>query len=377
MQEIVAHSPSTFSSVSCIISDVYCPWIREVANSFSIPRVVLWTTPIHANLLYLYQPLLMSRSLIPFQNKPEDSVIRCVPGVIPHRSSQTHSFFREDDYLLHWCLTREVARAKEALWNLGNNFCELEGTSFETIRNEIDSFLPIGPLLPSAFFDGRGSMSEQESISRPSRWTEDRRRCQTWLDSQNPSSVLYISFGSVVGTSESQLEELALGVEASGQPFLWAMRKEVKSRIFCDFLERTRGKGLVVEWAPQLLTLSHSSVIGFLTHCGWNSIMESLSAGVPMLVIAGGFAEQNLNARYVVDVWKLGLEVRSAREDGLVAREEVEKGIRSLISKVSDEDFMQRISEVSYLAKTAAMVGGTSHANLERFVEDMRGRVKG
>ncbi|KAI3798678.1 hypothetical protein L1987_33956 [Smallanthus sonchifolius] len=97
-----------------------------------------------------------------------------------------------------------------------------------------------------------------------------------WLDGQQIGRVVYVALGSEVMVSESDLAELALGLELSGLPFFWALRKPVGSSVELPdgFLERTRHRGVVwTSWVPQLQILSQS-VGGFLTHCGWGSIVE-------------------------------------------------------------------------------------------------------
>lgn len=378
--DVIDHCPPDFSPVSCIVADVYFPWMQDVANKFNLPRVLLWTTPVHANLAYYHQPLLMSENLIPVKEKDSaGKIVQCVPGVIPLPASDLISFFHQDDYYFQWCLKRELKRTGEAAWNLGNNFFELESREIEAFQKNVPSFLPIGPLLPPAFLkEPKGTHDQSQRIfhARPSLWPEDSSSWQKWLDSQQASSVLYISFGSIVALPEKQLEELALGLEASKQPFLWAVRAEVKSSIFKEFVDRTRGRlGMVVWWASQLEILSHESVAGFLTHCGWNSVLESVSAGVPLLAMAGGFAEQCMNAKYVVDDWKVGSELRSQSADGLVLKPEIECGIREFMNKIHDAQFKQHMVKMSALACASASLGGSSYKNLEMFVSDMRRRV--
>ncbi|MCO5604240.1 hypothetical protein L7F22_058403 [Adiantum nelumboides] len=151
--------------------------------------------------------------------------------------------------------------------------------------------------------------AHETALSRASLFREDRS-CLQWLDTQEPSSVLFISFGSVSARTREQLEELSLAVKATGCPFLWVRKPDT----FAGFAPETStqcgpcGNGLIVPWAPQLEALSYPAVGGFVTHCGWNSVMESLAMGVPMLCWADD-GERMSNLRFVVEFWKCGLDV--------------------------------------------------------------------
>ena len=151
------------------------------------------------------------------------------------------------------------------------------------------SILPVGPMLPKAYFSsGPADM-------------EERDPCLQWLDTQPGSSVLYVSFGSVAVLSVAQIQELAMGLEMSGERFLLVLRPPVNPDnlpLFPEgFEERTKGRGFVqIGWAPQLWVLSHRAVSAYLTHCGWNSTLEGICRGLPMLAWPVQ-AEQAMNAR--------------------------------------------------------------------------------
>ncbi|MCO5559467.1 hypothetical protein L7F22_013067 [Adiantum nelumboides] len=137
-------------------------------------------------------------------------------------------------------------------------------------------------------------------------------RCMSWLDRQPQGSVVYASFGSIIPLTKEEVQELALGLEACGQPFLWVIRlmegaSDVVSMLLPGFLERIKDKGLIVSWAPQMAILSHASVGCFLFHCGTSSLLEAIWTGVPMI---GGFykiAEQNTVFRMMTEVWRVAV----------------------------------------------------------------------
>jgi pathogen-inducible salicylic acid glucosyltransferase len=133
-----------------------------------------------------------------------------------------------------------------------------------------------------------------------------------WLNTKEPASVVYVSFGSVVVLSKEQTQEIALGLKVSGHSFIWVIRpssskEEINSEenLPESFLTETSWQGLVVPWCPQLQVLSHASVGALMTHCGWNSTLESLSFGVPLLAVPQ-WSDQTTNSLYIAEKWKTG-----------------------------------------------------------------------
>jgi UDP-glucosyl transferase 73C len=103
----------------------------------------------------------------------------------------------------------------------------------------------------------------------------DEAQCLQWLDSMNPGSVIFVSFGSLASTTPQQLVELGLGLEASKKPFIWVMKAgpkslEVEEWLADGFEERVKNRGMSIRgWAPQVMILWHQAIGGFVTHCGW------------------------------------------------------------------------------------------------------------
>lgn len=163
--------------------------------------------------------------------------------------------------------------------------------------------------------------------------------CLQWLDDQSPGSVLYISFGSLYRMGEEQFKELAAGVEASGEAFLWSIRPDfVEGGNYADklppsFLERTKERGMMLPWVPQLEVLSHPSIGGFLTHCGWNSMLESVCMGVPIMCWPDA-GERRTNGLLAIRLWHTGLDFtlpKGTLSDHLISRYEVERMIKLLM----------------------------------------------
>ncbi|KAK9698481.1 hypothetical protein RND81_08G107600 [Saponaria officinalis] len=257
-----------------------------------------------------------------------------------------------------------------------NSFPDLEPAAFkylndEKIRdeNKIPPVYSIGPVVKS------GSESEP-----------DGSRCIEWLDKQPRGSVLFVSFGSGGSLSHEQIVELAHGLELSGVRFLWVFKRpndKVSNASFFSvdnkmddplaflpkgFLDRTNGLGLVVpSWAPQVRVLSHGSTGGFLTHCGWNSTMESVVHGVPMIAWPL-FAEQKFNAVILADDLKVVARVKP-NEEGLIKREQIVEYVRSLMKGEEGEVMRYRMKDLKEKAELALSEGGSSDKSLRKVAQ--------
>jgi len=237
------------------------------------------------------------------------------------------------------------------------------------------------------------SRTKEDKTERGKPPTVDERKCLNWLDSKEPSSVLYVSFGSLARLPPEQLMEIAYGLEASDQSFVWVVgnilynpseNKENGSGNWLPegFEERMRetGKGLVLRgWAPQLLILEHAAIKGFMTHCGWNSTLEGVSAGVPMITWPLT-AEQFSNEKLITEVLKIGVQVGS-REwwgwngewKGLVGREKVEVAVRKLMEEsVEAEEMRRRVKGLAGKAARAVEEGGTSYADAQALIHELQ-----
>jgi hypothetical protein len=273
---------------------------------------------------------------------------------------------------------RPFERLQEPAFILINTFEELETSVVRALQEEECRVLPVGPLLPPALLlsEGSGEGIGSDSRTGSGLWPEDDG-CLTWLDRQERSSVLYISFGSIASLSEHQLRELVLGLEASEQRILWAIRPNVIDVIspllppsfFLPRHEPDRSNRVyITAWAPQALVLAHRSVGGFLTHCGWNSTLESVSLGVPTLNWPY-FADQMSNRTWMVDHWRIGMRFEAAA-DGFVTRKEVERLVRLLMEAEEGEEMRRRAQALSCLAKQALQKPrGSSHLNLLKVLE--------
>ncbi|MCO5550136.1 hypothetical protein L7F22_003617 [Adiantum nelumboides] len=376
-------SSNEFPPLTCIIADSFCTWVQEMADQFQLPRVSLWTTPVHANIAYTFQSTLQSRGLIPVkdQNKLQE-VVECLEGISPMKLEDYISFFLVDstvDFQFQWHLRLCMQRPQEAAWNLGNNFEELEQEACAAFKKEVPNFLPIGPLLPIDVLCRNPLNTASAGIM--SLLPEDAT-CNEWLSQHEKASVIYISFGSIANMSEEEVEELIKGLEESGSPFLWAIRPD-QSGVALSLLREKLGseavegkpsrRALLVSWAPQLAVLTHPSVGLFLSHCGWNSVIESVAGGVPILAKPGGFAEQSMNAHYIANVWKIGHRLPNGARAS-----DIKLLISSLLGGSREAASMQgRLSALRQTALAALSPGGSSMSNFKIFIDAMYKRATG
>lgn len=205
-----------------------------------------------------------------------------------------------------------------------------------------------------------------------------------WLNSKDPKSVIYICFGSVSDMKLSNLREIGLGLEASNYNFIWVVKlgknSQEMEKWFEEFEERVKGRGLVIKgWASQVLALSHPSIGAFFTHCGWNSTLEGICAGVPMATWPM-FAEQFFNERMIVDILQIGVSLgvkeatRWGREEkvrGVIRREDVKKALeRVMDGGVEGEERRTRAKELAEAAKRAMEDDGSSNMNMDLFIQN-------
>ena len=301
-----------------------------------------------------------------------DLLVKSLPGMEGFlRRRDLPGFCRVDDIyepklqLMNF-ETRQNTRAHAAILN---TFEDLEGPILSHIRTQIPNLYSIGPL-HSHLKSRLETKIKEFSESSGSLWEEDRS-CLTWLDSQPPKSVIYVSFGSITIITRDQLLEFWHGLVNSGQRFLWVMRPDSitgndgESKIPMELEEGTKARGYTVDWAPQEEVLNHLAIGGFVTHSGWNSTLESIVAGVPMICWPY-FGDQLTNSRFVSEVWKIGLDMKDTCD-----RVVIEKMVRDVMD-VKKEELLEKADQMAKLARKSVSEGGSSYCNFERLVHEIR-----
>ncbi len=221
----------------------------------------------------------------------------------------------------------------------------------------------VGPAIPSLYLDKRLEDDKEYGLHL---FKPDVDACMKWLDTKETGSVVYTSFGSLASLGEEQMEELKWGLKNSNCYFLWVVRETEQQKLPSNFLEEIVENGIVVNWCPQLEVLTHKAVGCFMTHCGWNSTLEALSIGVPMVAMPQ-WTDQTTNAKFIKDVWKVGVRIK-LDERGIATKEEIELCIREVMEGESGKEMKKNSIKWKEFAKEAVGEGGSSDKNIEEFV---------
>lgn len=356
-------------SATCIISDSFLPWTLEVAQRAGIPRIELCTSNALAYHVLIHLHVLFSEGIFPEKGSPtqlwkiETSLMLShIPGLPPFSSQLIPADVRfTDSSSPHAQFSKQIASCvKSGDRILIHTLSELEPDAFKAFEVQGIPAYAIGPL-PTQM-----KMQEEDHSTE----------CLSWLNLQAECSVIYVAFGSVAKLSVEEMQELAMGLEASGSPFLWVVRddavkmEELPQVLPGGFLARTSGKGMFIRWAPQVEVLAHKAIGGFLSHCGWNSTMESLWAGVPILCCPR-FAEQRFNTHYLCNKWGAGLELGRTDTGGL-ERSFVELGVKALLHGEDGLKARSKAQEIMHLFKRTSQQEGRSFSNLQKLYDDMK-----
>nr|QOI79386.1 UDP-glycosyltransferase 71U1 [Rheum palmatum] len=358
-----------------LVVDMFCTSMVDVADELNIPSYVFFTSGAAFLGLVLHLHDRYNRTRVPkFDESEPNIVIPSYQNPVP-ASALPDFAFNKSGYTAFMDHGRKFRETKGVIIN---TIAELEPYAIKSLSEAYEK-LPVytvGPVL-----DLKGQSHRPSDL-------EQRARIMKWLDVQPDSSVVYLCFGSVGSFSENQVKETAAGLSRSGQRFLWSLRKQTTSGVrrpveyteaelknvfpdgFWSLVEE--GRGMVCGWAPQVEILAHKGVGSFVSHCGWNSTLESVWFGKP-IVAWPLYAEQRSNAFELVS--ELGLAaswVGSGTKSGdLVAANEVEREIRSVMAK--DNPVKSRVKEMSEVSKHALMDGGSSSNSTGCFIRSVFG----
>nr|XP_009405745.2 PREDICTED: UDP-glycosyltransferase 86A2-like [Musa acuminata subsp. malaccensis] len=345
--------------IDVLISDTFNVWPSTLAKKFGLPYVSFWTEAALVFAIYYHVHLLVEYGHFGSPTETRKDAIMYIPGVPSIEPTDLVSFFHSPE--ASWRVLRNVGKAfeeaKGADFVLCNTVQELEAEVIGALQQE-RPFYAVGPIVPAS---GEGGAAT-------SLWPE--LDCSQWLHSMPPRSVLYISFGSIARVSKRDMDEIAYGVLGSKFSFIWVIRpgsgSSEASPLPEGFIDACKGRGMVVPWCRQKQVLLHPAVGGFLTHCGWNSILESMWCGVPMLCFPVR-ADQPTNRKLVVEDLRIGIDVGSIGE---VRGAEVSRRIDSLMGEVGGA-LRKEMEGAQKAVKSAVTPTGSSSKNLEQFTADL------
>ncbi|ESR34280.1 hypothetical protein CICLE_v10004909mg [Citrus x clementina] len=352
---------------TCLVYSLLLPWTAEVARAYHLPSALLWIQPalvfdVYYYYFYGYGDLIEEKvnDLIELPGLPPLTGWDLPSFMDPRKSNDAYSFILT-------CFKEQMEAIVEETDPkiLVNTFDALEA---ETLR-AIDKFnmIAIGPLVASALWDGKelygGDLCKNSS----------KEYYMEWLSSKPKSSVIYVAFGTICVLEKRQVEEIARGLLDSGHPFLWVIREhENKDKdkgeddVVMKYKEELNEKGMIVPWCSQVEVLSHEAVGCFVTHCGWNSSLESLVCGVPVVAFPQ-WTDQGTNAKIIVDFCKTGVRVK-ANEEGILESDEIKRCLELVMGE--GDEFRGNSLKWKDLAREAAKQGGSSYKNLKAFVDD-------
>lgn len=359
----------------CLISGIFFPWTVDAAAKLGIPRLAFNGTgllPICA-----YHSLREHKPHLNVESETEEFIIPGLPDTIKMSRQKLSDHIKDETETPMAAIVKDVLKAERTSYGaIVNSFYELEPNYVKYYREIVGR---------KAWYVGPVSLCNKDNEDKAQRGQDSslcEQHCLDWLNTKEPKSVIYICFGSMSIFSSAQLLEIALALEASGQQFIWVVRQNTKNEeqekwMPEGFEEKLNGRGLIIKgWAPQVLILDHEAIGGFVTHCGWNSLLEGVSAGVPMVTWPLS-AEQFFNEKLLVDILKIGVpvgvETWSQRTDSRVPinRENIQRAVTKLMV---GEEMRSRASALGKLAKMAVEKGGSSNNSLVSFLDELRNR---
>ncbi|EAY78064.1 hypothetical protein OsI_33108 [Oryza sativa Indica Group] len=355
--------------ITCVVADYNVgTWALDVARRTGVMSAAVWpaSAAVVASLLSI--PKLVRDKVIDaqdgsaltqeaFQLSPD------MPMMQPAHLAWNCIGNDEGQELLFRYLLAGVRAVDECDYILCNSFRGAEAATFA----RFPKILPVGPLLTG----------ERPGMPVGNFWRPEDGACMSWLDAQPARSVVYVAFGSFTMFDRRQFQELALGLELTGRPFLWVVRPDIVRGDVHEypdgFLDRVvasgngGGRGKLVAWAPQQRVLAHPAVACFVSHCGWNSIMEGVRNGVPF-VAWPYFADQFVNRAYICDIWRVGLPAVADEKLGVVTKKHIAGRVEEVMG---DSGMRKRIEAMMAVAHESVQEGGCSHGNFDMFVESI------
>ncbi|XP_031254113.1 anthocyanidin 3-O-glucosyltransferase 2-like [Pistacia vera] len=363
------------------VLDMFCTSMIDVADEFGVPSYIFFTSSAgFLGLMFHAQALYDEQNKHTMELKDSDSELE-VPSLInPVPARVLPSVYLEKDWSM--IVFEQARRFRRVKGIIENSFMELESYAIKSFSNGETKIPPVYPVGPILNLKG-------DSIDLGTGGSKTKAEITEWLDDQPPSSVVFLCFGSMGSFDEEQVKEIACALEQSGYRFLWSLRQPQPKGQFVapsdyanltdvlpeGFLDRTVGVGKVIGWAPQVSILAHKAIGGFVSHCGWNSTLESIWFEVPMATWPM-YAEQQFNAFEMVIELGLAVEIKmdyrkefSGENQMIVKSREIEKGIKKLME--DENERRTRVKEMSEKSRKTIMEGGSSFTSVGCFIDDV------
>ncbi|KAH9625134.1 hypothetical protein KSS87_012140 [Heliosperma pusillum] len=363
LAELISKLNEEGDPVQAVIYDGFMSWALDVAKRVGLVGAIFFTQSCSVNSVYYH----VQRGLIQLPLSGPGPDIVSVPGVPELQPWEAPSYMYEYGSYPYWfdVTKSQFGNIDQADWVLCNIFYEMEKEVVDWM-SKLWKVRAIGPTVPSYYLDNRLENDKDYSMQliKP-----NIALCTNWLNTKPKGSVIYVSFGSMADLSDEQFQELSQGLLECGQSFLWVVRQPEQSKLPKDFVTEAGDKGLVVTWASQLEVLAHKAMGCFLTHCGFNSVLEALCLGVPVVGVPQ-WTDQPTNAKFVEDVWKIGVRVK-VDEKGIARKEVVVDCIREVMKGDKSVEIRKNADMWKKVAREAIDKGGSSDKNIDEFVASL------
>ncbi|KAI5683002.1 hypothetical protein M9H77_04230 [Catharanthus roseus] len=367
-------SISEKSQLSGVIVDMFCTSMIDVANEFGVPSYVYYTSgAAMLGLVLHFQHLRddLNEDIIEYKDKDTDFTVPTYINPLHSKVLPSVLFDNEEGSKL---FLDQAKRYRETKGIIINTFLELESHSVTALSED--------PNIPPVYTAG-------PILNLKSEASQESELILKWLNLQPESSVVFLCFGSYGSFSAEQVKEIAIALENSGHRFLWSLRRpppegkmeppseyENLEEILPEgFLKRTAETGKIIGWAPQIEVLSHSAVGGFVSHCGWNSTLESVWCGVPMATWPI-YAEQQLNAFEMVKDLEMAVEIKIdyrrevwTTNSEILGADLIEERIRCLMDP--ENKIRSKVKEMQRKSSSTLKEGGSSWSSIRRFIDSV------
>ncbi|XP_004489506.1 UDP-glycosyltransferase 83A1 [Cicer arietinum] len=346
IEDINALEVDNNNKINCIVVTFNMGWALEVGHKLGIKGALLCPASATSLACAVCIPRLIEDEIIDSEGNPTKQQEIQISPDIPMIDTTNLPWHGADKIFFDY-IVQEMQTINLAEWWLCNTSYNLEPGSISISPK----FLPIGPLI------------ENNNNNKSSFWKEDTT-CIDWLDKQAPRSVIYVSFGSLAVIDQNQFNELALGLDLLNKPFLWIVRPNNDNIVSYEYPDEFLGtQGKIVGWAPQKKILNHPAIACFISHCGWNSTIEGVHAGVPFICWPF-LTDQFLNKSYICDVWKNGLALEKD-ENGFISKEEIKRKVEQVLD---DDDIKEMCLKIKEMTINNMVEGGQSSNNLQKFI---------
>ncbi|KAL3745015.1 hypothetical protein ACJRO7_014169 [Eucalyptus globulus] len=350
--------------VSCFLTDALVIFASEMAEKMQVPWVALWVPAPPCLAAHVYIDVISELrressgdGTSTDDGNDDDKSLDVIPGLSMMRTSDLPKQLIDDqDTSRSACMLREVGHVLPCGTTavVMNSYAEVTPTPLIVdLKSKFKMLLQVGCLTVSF-----------PPPPLPSSYASDTTGCLTWLDVRDPRSVAYICFGTVAMPSPSEISALGEALESTKTPFLWSIKEHVMAYLPKGLQERTRAYGKFFPWAPQGQVLTHPACGVYVTHCGYNSVFESVAGGVPM-VCKPFWADNMMNGRMIEEVWGIGVKV----EGGTITKSGMEKALEVVLRGEDGKEVRKKVGELRERLVEAAGPDGSAEADFKVLVE--------